>query len=418
MTSQPHTPPARQSPPSAQRDLDSNGADDRSPAVTSVVDRFTTEYGAAPDGVWSAPGRINLIGEHTDYNAGFALPIAIDRRTTVAARLRNDGTLSLASTAFSGRVSLRLDELDVPSPAATAEWGWAVHPLSVAWTLTTPEQRRALPGVELMVDSSVPVGAGLSSSHALEVATAGALATLWQVELDNWALVHAVRRAENEFVGAPTGILDQVASVFGQAGRAVLLDCLAETVEQIELRLAPAGLTLLAIDTRTSHAHADDGYADRRGSCERAAHALGVRALREVRVSDLASAGSKLDAETFRRARHIVTENERVVETATLLRAGTPQLIGPLLSASHASMRDDFEISTPVIDLVVNAAMQAGAVGARLTGGGFGGSVIALVREGDVAAITAGVADSLARASLTAPNIFVTTASTGAQRDA
>ena len=397
--------------------MQSSSTRDWPSAAAGVVERFETEYGAAPAGVWSAPGRINLIGEHTDYNGGFALPLAIDRRTLVAARCRSDRTLSLASTALPGRVTASLDELAVPSGGANSRWGWAMYPLAVAWTLSTGEKHGRLPGVELMVDSSVPVGAGLSSSHALEVAAAGAMTSLWELELDRWALVHAVRRAENEFVGAPTGILDQVAGVFGRAGCAVLLDCLDETAEQIELPLSSVGLALIVIDTRTSHNHADGSYADRRNSCERAARLLGVRVLRQVPGADLVEAPSQLDQLTFRRARHVVTENQRVLEAAALLRAGAPERIGPLLLASHTSMRDDFEISTPVLDLAVEAAMQAGALGARMTGGGFGGSVIALAATGDVAAICARVTDAFAAASLAAPDIFLATPSDGARRD-
>jgi len=390
----------------------------RSPSAdASVIERFETEYGAAPAGVWSAPGRVNLIGEHTDYNGGFALPLAIDRRTLVAARRRSDRTVSLASTALPGRVTASLDELAVPSDGASSRWGWAMYPLAVAWTLTTAETNGQLPGIELMVDSSVPVGAGLSSSHALEVATAGALTSLWELELDRWSLVHTVRRAENEFVGAPTGILDQVAGVFGRAGHAVLLDCLDETAEQIELPISSRGLALMVIDTRASHSHADGSYADRRNSCERAARLLGVRVLRQVTAADLEGARAQLDPLTFRRARHIVTENERVLETAALLRAGAPERLGPLLLASHNSMRDDFEISTPALDLAVDAATQAGALGARMTGGGFGGSAIVLAAIGDVAAISARVADAFAATAFAAPDIFLATPSDGARRD-
>jgi galactokinase len=385
--------------------------------LTTVIERFTAEYGAAPAGVWSAPGRINLIGEHTDYNGGFALPLAIDRRTLVAARLRRDQTVSVSSTAFPGSVTACLDGLTIPTGAVKSRWGWAVYPLAVAWALTTAEQRRRLPGVDLLFASSLPVGGGLSSSAALELAAAGAFSSLWELELDEWAMVHTVRRAENDFVGAPTGILDQAAGVFGREGCAVLLDCLEETAEPIELRLRTEGLALLVIDTRTSHAHADGGYAERRTSCERAADQLGGRFLREFTAADLTRARSELDAVTYRRARHVITENERVLETTELLRAGAPRRIGPLLLASHSSMRDDFEISTPQLDLAVDAAMHAGAFGARMTGGGFGGSVIALVESANVDATVARVAEAFAVGSYPEPHVFVASAGAGMRRD-
>jgi galactokinase len=391
-------------------------------ALTDAAARgFANTYGSACTGVWSAPGRVNLIGEHTDYNEGFVLPFAIAPRTAVAAARRADGLLALASAQFPSRVTT-VPVTDV-GPGAVS--GWTAYPVGVAWAL-----RQAQPqlggtgtqaGVNLYFDSTVPTGSGLSSSAALECAVALALNDLWELGADRADLARACQRAENTVVGAPTGIMDQFASLFGEHGSAVFIDCRAVRGENVPLALEAAGLEIVLADTREQHAHAAGGYADRRASCERAARILGVRALRDVGVGDLEKAASVLDPETFRRARHVVTEDERVLDAVAALRAGglesDPGTLGALLTASHESMRDDFAITTPALDLAVATALDAGAAGARMTGGGFGGAIIALVARDRAAETAEAITAAFARAGFAAPRLSTVAPSDGARRD-
>ncbi|WP_054813759.1 galactokinase [Nocardia arizonensis] len=385
--------------------------------MTDVCALFTDLTGRIADGVWSAPGRVNLIGEHTDYNEGFVLPFAIDRRTVVAAGLRADGVLRVASTFGAQPVSVAPADL-VRAKAAGEIRGWAAYPLGVAWALGEYGVEHAeVPGVDLVIDSTVPVGAGLSSSAAVESAVALALADLWNADLPRSTLAQVGMRAENEVVGAPTGIMDQSAALLGHPDAAVFLDCRTGRSEVVPLGFAAAGLTVRVIDTGVRHAHATGGYRERRASCEAGAAALGVRALRDVGVADLDRARNLLDYTTFRRVRHVVTEDRRVLDTVRTLRAEGPTAIGPLLDASHASMRDDFEISVPELDTAVEAATSAGAIGARMTGGGFGGAAIALVPTATVPAVTAAVEKAFAARGFAAPTQFGVIASDGARRD-
>ena len=389
-------------------------------ARTDAIDLFRTRFGGEPHGTWSAPGRANLIGEHTDYNDGFVLPFAIQHRTYVALGRRDDGVLRVAST-FDDEV-IEVAVADIPSlfPAgrdSVAEW--ARYPLGVAWALVhaSGQDAATLSGADLAFSSDVPVGAGLSSSAAIESATAVALTEVWGLDLDRIALAQAGRRAENEAVGAPTGIMDQMASMLGRADAAIFLDCRSLEADVIDLGFAKAGLELVVIDTGVSHSHATGGYGERRASCERGAQALGVVALRDVAVADLDRAAALLDDETFRRVRHIVTENDRVEATVRTLREQGPAAIGDLLVASHASMRDDFEISVPELDTAVEAALSAGAIGARMTGGGFGGAAIALVPHESVNAVQDAATAAFAARGFAAPTIFTVAPSAGAARD-
>ena len=372
--------------------------------------RFEEAFGAAPDGVWQAPGRVNLIGEHTDYNEGFVLPFAIDRTARVAVRLRPDSTVRMLSTfGNQGLTSADAAALD----PATAR-GWTKYPLGVLWAL---EQRGlAVPGMDLLLDSDVPRGAGLSSSHAIECAVITAVNDLTGAGLGAEDMVLATQRAENDFVGAPTGIMDQSASLRGAAGLAVFLDCRDQSVRLVPFDAEAAGLVLLVIDTKVAHSHADGGYAARRASCELGADVLGVQALRDVGVGDLEEAAGLLDTETFHRVRHVVTENERVLQTVELLESAGPQAIGALLDASHASMRDDFEISCDELNLAVDTARAGGAIGARMTGGGFGGSAIALTPAVAEQQVRADVSRAFARAGYAAPDIFSVRPAAGALR--
>ncbi|MFF0943922.1 galactokinase [Kocuria sp. CPCC 205300] len=379
--------------------------------------RFAEEFGHAPDGVWRAPGRVNLIGEHTDYNDGFVLPFAIDRAAMVAVRVRRAGetghdVVDLASTYAPDGAGLSRARFAAGDLAPGSVPGWGAYPAGVVHVLAGPDGE-AVPGFELLLDSTVPVGAGLSSSHAVEVATVVALNDLLGRGLDRPAMARLTQRAENEFVGAPTGIMDQSASLMGRAGAALFLDCRTLHAEAVPLPLAEHGLAVLVVDTGVAHSHADGGYAARRASCERGAAALGAASLRDVPAdADL----GVLDEETARRVRHVLAENRRVLETVERLRAGDVRGIGPLLTASHASMRDDYEISCPELDLAVEAATAAGAVGARMTGGGFGGSAIALVPADEADRIAGTVAEAFLRAGHRAPDTFVVVPGEGAQR--
>ena len=375
---------------------------------------FHQVFGYEPTVRYSAPGRVNLIGEHTDYNEGYVLPFAIDRRTTASIAPRTDRVLRVAS-AFDPEsvVSLALDDLE---PDAMS--GWSAYVLGIAWALQ--EQGADLSdktGFDVFIESDVPVGAGLSSSAAIECGVALAFNDLWELGLDRKQLARVGQYSENHAVGAPTGIMDQSASLLGERDAVVFLDCRTLDTAVVDMALSANGLEVLVIDTRVEHAHATGGYKARRESCERGAQVLGVEALRDVTVDDLPRAAALLDDETFRRVRHVVTEDQRVLDTVRTLREHGPRAIGELLVASHASMRDDFEISVPELDLAVATAMANGAVGARMTGGGFGGAAIALVDAAQREAIGAAVTAAFAEAGYREPSVFTVHADQGARRD-
>lgn len=381
--------------------------------VAEAMHGFAEWYGRRPIGAWSAPGRVNLIGEHTDYNDGFVFPFAIDQRTAVALGDRDDRVIRVASSFAAEPVEVHLDELTPDSVD-----GWAAYPLGVAWALGEfGADLEHVRGVDLYITSSVPIGAGLSSSAAIESAVALALDEHWGLNLDRPTLAKVGRLAENRVVGAPTGIMDQSASLLGEADAGVFLDCRSLDADVIPLGFATAGLSLLVVDTRVEHAHASGGYAARRASCEAGARALGVESLRDVRPDDLPRARELLDDETFRRVRHVVTEDQRVLDTVRTLREQGPRAIGPSLDASHVSMRDDFEISVPELDLAVETAQANGAVGARMTGGGFGGAAIALVDEARVPEVTRAVLSVFAERGYREPSVFTVRPSQGARRD-
>jgi galactokinase len=378
-----------------------------------VAETFEEVHGRAPLGIWSAPGRVNLIGEHTDYNEGFVLPLAINRRTVVALGPRDDGLIRVAS-------GFAVELAEVPLAELTPDRlrGWAAYPLGVAWALGQHgADLAAVPGIDLAIESTVPVGAGLSSSAAIMCAVAIALDEVWQLGLDRTTLARAGQLAENRAVGAPTGIMDEFASLFGRRDAAVFLDCRSLHSEVVDLGFAEAGLELLVMDTGVSHSHATGGYAARRASCERGAAVLGVSSLREVSLDDLPRARAALDDETYRRVRHVVTENQRVLDTVATLRTEGPLAIGALLDASHTSMRDDFEISVPELDLAVETARANGAIGARMTGGGFGGAAIALAPAHALSRIQVALDGAFAEHAFAPPTVFTAEASDGAQRD-
>ena len=371
---------------------------------------------------WCAPpGRVNLIGEHTDYNDGFVLPFAIEYRTTVDLTVRTDHRLRVSSSFDPEPVEVALDDLDDLFPARRDEIvEWARYPLGVAWALlhATSTDPESVPGVDLVFRSDVPVGAGLSSSAAIEEATAVALNDVWGLDQSRVTLAKVGRRAETEAVGAPTGIMDQMASMLGRPDTAIFLDCRSLETQLVPLAVAEAGLAILVIDTRVKHAHSTGGYRERRASCELGASIMGVSALRDVSIDDLPRAQELMDDVTFRRVRHIVTENQRVLDTVRVLREQGVRAIGDLLLSSHASMRDDFEISTPELDTAVDIALTAGALGARMTGGGFGGAAIALIEQDAVEAVSDAVKAAFAASRFAAPLLFTVIPSVGPRRDA
>ncbi|MGW7378829.1 galactokinase [Streptomyces sp. NPDC054794] len=381
-----------------------------------VREGFAALYGAAPEGVWSAPGRVNLIGEHTDYNDGFVMPFALPHATTAALSRRDDGVLRLHSANLAGDaggvVELSLDALEPQSDRS-----WTAYPAGVVWALR--EAGHPVTGADIHLASTVPSGAGLSSSAALEVVIALALNDLFGLGLQRWQLARLCQRAENVYVGAPTGIMDQTASACCEAGHALFLDTRDLSQRQIPFDLAAEGLRLLVVDTRVKHAHSDGEYGKRRAGCEKGAALLGVDALRDVPYDGLDEALARLgdDEEEVRRlVRHVVTEDQRVERVVALLESGEPRVIGPVLTEGHASLRDDFRISCPELDLVVDTALAAGALGARMTGGGFGGSAIVLAEAAEVDTLGKAVEEAFAAAGFTAPRVFEAVPAAGARR--
>ncbi|MFG2044753.1 galactokinase [Dactylosporangium sp. NPDC048998] len=358
------------------------------------------------DAVWASPGRVNLIGEHTDYNDGFVLPFALPHSTVVGARRLDRPEWTVTSEQTGETVTFGpQDKVD----------GWASYVAGVVWVLR--EAGHDVPGAALTVASDVPFGAGLSSSAALECAVMAVLLDLAGIDLPMALRPRLAQRAENEYVGAPTGVMDQSASTLCREGHALFLDCRSLATEQVPFDLAAQGLAVLVVDSRAPHAHVSGEYAARRRSCEEAAKILDVPALRDIDPAGLPAALERLDDEVMRkRVRHVVTEDQRVLDTVEALRAGDARAIGPLMTASHASMRDDYEITVPQVDTVVTAALAAGAHGARMTGGGFGGCVLALVDADRCGEVEAAVRGAFAEAGFTPPDAFVVTPAEGTRK--
>lgn len=384
----------------------------------AVWQTFAQVFGSEPDGVWAGPGRVNVIGEHTDYNDGFVLPMAIDRACYAAASPRTDRVLRIHAAQFGETVEIALDGL---APGLT---GWAAYPAGIAWALI--EDGFPVGGADVVVSSTVPVGSGLSSSAALECATGLALAGVSGFELSRSELAKIAQRAENGFAGVPCGPLDQMSSSFGAAGSVLFIDTRTLEVRPYPFDLAAAGAVLLIVDTKVSHDHGENGYANRRAACEAAAAFLGLDALRDVEAATLdsvaAAVADGLDETTARRVRHVVTENARVeafvglLDSGPLGAGGRLREAGRLMVASHASLRDDFEVSCDELDVAVEAALTAGAYGARMTGGGFGGSAIALVDADLVGIVEKAVSAAFAAHGYDAPAFFPAVASAGAHR--
>ncbi|WP_344473379.1 galactokinase, partial [Glycomyces algeriensis] len=360
---------------------------------------FRDVFGAEPEGLWAAPGRVNLIGEHTDYNEGFVMPFALPFYS-VAAVAKSD-TWEFHST-YGGGDTVRTDTLEGVE-------GWAGYLAGVAWAMN--ESGYPVDPVRIAINSDVPHGGGLSSSAALECSVIIALADLFGHEIDRTELARIVQKTENEYMGAPTGILDQSASLLCTEGNVMFMDCRDFSREQVPFDLAAGGLVMLVIDTQAPHRHVDGEYGARRADCEEAARQLGVPFLRD------APRHAKLDDERLnRRMHHILTENERVLATVAILKQGNVAGIGDLLTASHVSLRDDYEVSSVELDSAVDAALGAGALGARMTGGGFGGSAIALVEAAAAPKVEAAVIEAAADKGLPVPRVFVARAAAGAHR--
>ena len=354
---------------------------------------------------WIAPGRLNVIGEHTDYNDGFVLPLALPFATTATVEARDDGLIRMRSVQR-GDHEVRVGEL-----APGAEESWSSYVAGVVWALGEAGHDVA-GGFDVTVDGKVPVGAGLSSSAALECSVAAALDDLLGLGISRPDLALLAQRVENDYVGIPSGMMDQMASMLCTEANVLFLDCRSRETEQVPLDPGAAGLVVLGMDSRAPHQLTDGAYGDRRRDCEAAARTLGVPALRDATEDDL----GRLSGVALKRARHVVTEDARVLATVDALRGGRIEDVGPLLSASHASMRDDFEITVPTVDLAVEQARRSGALGARMTGGGFGGCIIALVAAGEGDRVAADIAQAFERAGYGAPEQFLATPSAGAER--
>lgn len=365
---------------------------------------FVEVFGEEPDLMVRAPGRVNLIGEHTDYNDGFVLPIAIDRAVWIALRGRPDAQLHLYATAFDGRTEVDLTALSFENA------GWAEYVKGVAHVLA--EEGYALSGWDGVIAGDVPIGAGLSSSAALELATARAFAQLGEWRWDPKRMALAGQRAENEWVGVNCGIMDQLISAAGEADHALLIDCRTLATEAVPL---PTETAVVILDTATRRGLVESAYNERRAQCEAAARFFGVPALRDVSPEMFAALEDQLDAVTRKRARHVITENARTLQAAGALRRGNAAEMGRLMNESHASLRDDFEVSRSELDTMVALAQaHPAAYGARMTGAGFGGSAVALVREADSEQFARDVAEAYLAATGLKPEVYVCRAMPGA----
>ena len=369
-----------------------------------LAEKFAKTFGAQPDLMAQAPGRVNLIGEHIDYSQGFVLPFAIDLYTSVAIRKRNDGIVRIASS----QRNQNFETFEVSEIKPGYGTGWAKYPLGVLWALGISE------GLDIFIDGKVPSGAGLSSSAALECSIAFAINELFHLGRSLKDLALLSQKAENDYVGVPCGIMDQSISLMGKSGFALLIDCSDLSTTLVPLDLTRADLQLLIIDTGVHHALVDGGYAERRASCESAAAKIGVASMRQLSAALLESSQENLTNPEFMRARHAVTEIARVLETVTKLRESDYLAVGKILNESHRSLRDDYTVSCPESDLVVNTANANGALGARMVGGGFGGSVIALIDRAETGKISIAIEQAFANAGYKPPRFFTSLPSDGA----
>lgn len=392
--------------------------------ASQAAQLFIEQFGYEPQGVWAAPGRVNIIGEHTDYNGGLCLPIALPHRTYIALAPRDDTGVRIVSDINPQEVTVA----DLEGLQAGDVQGWGAYPIGVAWALREAGYDQVC-GFDAAVSSCVPLGSGLSSSAAMTCAMAVALNDVANIkDTSRRKLINAAIRAENEMAGASTGGLDQSAAMLCSQGHAIRLDCAnhRQVIEPIAFDLAQHGLAMLVLDTRAPHQLNDGQYASRRATCEQAASLLGVSELREIadQVNAADDPQAALDEvleqctdETMRkRVRHVITEIGRVDKCIDAFARGDMHEVGALWNASHDSLRDDYEVTVPELDVAVNVAWEAGALGARMTGGGFGGSIIALVQEDQVREVAQRIADEFARQGFAQPQALPVQPSDAAQR--
>ena len=373
--------------------------------MSSIEEKFLETFGAEPNLVAAAPGRVNLIGEHIDYSEGFVLPFAIKDRTLAAARKRDDSIVRIASVQRRNKI-VTVDIKDV-KPGLKGEW--ERYALGVLWSMGVTS------GVDLMIDGHVPLGAGLSSSAALECSVATAMNHLFDMEFSLEELARLTQRAENQYVGVPCGIMDQSVSLMATNGFALLLDCRDLSTRNIPFDVASHGLELLIIDTQAHHALTDGGYAERRASCESVAAKLGIKSMRELTMEQLDSSRHLITETEYIRARHAVTEMKRVLDCVEALSVGDFVKVGQLINASHVSLRDDYTVSCPELDTAVDASLAAGALGSRMVGGGFGGSAIALIQASKTTQTIRAVEKAFADKKFKAPRFFTSLPSQGAE---
>ena len=370
-----------------------------------LASKFQEVFGTRPDIIASAPGRVNLIGEHVDFLDGFVLPFAISDATTVAIAKNSSNKIRCASIQKKGVVST----IDCANIAPKSGEAWTRYPIGVLWSLGIET------GIDILVDGQVPLGAGLSSSAALECAVATAINELFNLGLTLPELARAAQRAENIYVGMPCGIMDQSVSLMATGGNALLLDTRDLSIEQIPFNIAPLGLELLVIDTQVHHALVDGGYAERRASCEKAIADLGITSLRDISISEFVARKPELDEKTYLRAFHGVTEMQRVLEAVALLKSGDFVGFGEIVTAAHISLRDNYTVSCPELNLAVDTALKFGALGSRMIGGGFGGSAIALIKAKDSDLIKNEIKSGFMKARFKSPRFFSALPSAGAQ---
>ena len=373
--------------------------------MSQIEKKFLETFGAEPDLVAAAPGRVNLIGEHIDYSDGFVLPFAIKDRTLVAARKRGDSTVRIASAQRRNKIVT----VDISKVKPGLKGEWERYALGVLWALGVKE------GVDLLIDGHVPLGAGLSSSAALECSVATAMNHLFDLGFNLEELARLTQKAENQYVGVPCGIMDQSVSLMATQGSALLLDCRDLTTKNIPFDVASSGLELLIIDTQAHHALTDGGYAERRSSCESVVAKLGITSLRELSMEQLENSRGLLTETEFVRARHAVTEMKRVLECVEALSNSDFEKVGQLINQSHTSLRDDYTVSCPELDTAVEAALAAGALGSRMVGGGFGGSAIALIQASKTTETIKAVEKAFSSKGFKAPRFFTSLPSQGAE---
>ena len=373
--------------------------------MSSIEEKFLETFGAEPDLVAAAPGRVNLIGEHIDYSEGFVLPFAIKDRTLAAARKRDDSIVRIASVQRRNKI-VTVDIKDV-KPGLKGEW--ERYALGVLWSMGVTS------GVDLMIDGHVPLGAGLSSSAALECSVATAVNHLFDMGFSLEELARLTQRAENQYVGVPCGIMDQSVSLMATNGFALLLDCRDLSTRNIPFDVASHGLELLIIDTQAHHALTDGGYAERRASCESVAAKVSIKSMRELTMEQLDSSRHLITETEYIRARHAVTEMKRVLDCVEALSVGDFVKVGQLINASHVSLRDDYTVSCPELDTAVDASLAAGAMGSRMVGGGFGGSAIALIQASKTSQTIRAVEKAFADKKFKAPRFFTSLPSQGAE---